>query len=317
MARTGSGKTAALLVPMLQKLLQHVPQAGVRALILSPTRDLAVQTLKFTKELGRFTDLRVSLLVGGDTMQNQFEELAQNPDIIIATPGRLMHHLAEVDDMSLRTVEYVVFDEADCLFSMGFSEQFHKILTQLSENHQTLLFSATLPSALAEVAKAGLWDPQLEEKYAALLYSTREHISSDQQTLIFVSTKYHVKILKPKLFVHRVGRAASAGRTGTAFSLVTSEDMPFLLDLHLFLSKLIRAAPTEEEVLQDMDGIMSEIDQAVANEETVYGHFPQTVVDLYSDRVREIINLSTDLTAMQIPCTRAFCLYSKDKSRTI
>lgn len=400
MARTGSGKTAAFLVPMLQKLQQHVPQAGVRALILSPTRDLAVQTLKFTKELSRFTDLRISLLVGGDSMENQFEELAQNPDIIIATPGRLMHHLAEVDDMSLRTVEYVVFDEADCLFSMGFVEQLHKILTQLSENRQTLLFSATLPSALAEFAKAGLRDPQLvrldletkispdlkvafftvrqEEKYAALLYLIREHISSDQQTLIFVSTKYHVEFLnvlfredgiepsvcygdmdqdarkihvsrfrsrktmllivtdvaargidiplldnvvnfdfppKPKLFVHRVGRAARAGRMGTAFSLVTSEDMPFLLDLHLFLSKPIRAAPTEEEVLQDMDGVMSEMDQAVANGETVYGRFPQPVIDLYSDRVREIIDSSTDLTAMQIPCTRAFRLYSKTKAK--
>ena len=106
-------------------------------------------------------DLRISLLVGGDSMESQFEELAQNPDIIIATPGRLMHHLSEVDDMSLRTVEYVVFDEADCLFSMGFAEQLHKILTQLSENRQMLLFSATLPGALAYFAKAGLRDPHL------------------------------------------------------------------------------------------------------------------------------------------------------------
>ncbi|KAK9271353.1 hypothetical protein L1049_026943 [Liquidambar formosana] len=398
MARTGSGKTAAFLVPMLEKLKQHVPQGGVRALILSPTRDLSLQTLKFAKELGRFTDLRISLLVGGDSMQSQFEELAQNPDIIIATPGRLMHHLSEVDDMSLRTVEYVVFDEADSLFGMGFAEQLHQILTQLSENRQTLLFSATLPSALAEFAKAGLRDPHLvrldletkispdlkvtfftlrqEEKYAALLYLIREQISSDEQTLIFVSTKHHVEFLnmlfteegiepsvcygdmdqdarkihisrfrarktmllivtdvaargidiplldnvinwdfppKPKIFVHRVGRAARAGRTGTAFSFVTSEDMPYLLDLHLFLSKPIRAAPTEEEVLQDMDGVMSKIDQAVANGETVYGRFPQTVLDLVSDRIREIIDSSAELTSLQKTCTNAFRLYSKTK----
>ncbi|KAJ4700843.1 DEAD-box ATP-dependent RNA helicase 29 [Melia azedarach] len=398
MARTGSGKTAAFLVPMLQRLNQHVPQGGVRALILSPTRDLALQTLKFTKELGRYTDLRISLLVGGDSMESQFEELAQNPDIIIATPGRLVHHLSEVDDMSLKTVEYVVFDEADCLFGMGFAEQLHKILGQLSENRQTLLFSATLPSALAEFAKAGLRDPHLvrldvdtkispdlkpvfftlrqEEKHAALLYLIREHISSDQQTLIFVSTKHHVEFLnilfreegiepsicygdmdqdarkihisrfrarktmllivtdvaargidiplldnvinwdfppKPKIFVHRVGRAARAGRTGTAFSFVTSEDMPYLLDLHLFLSKPIRAAPTEEEVLQDMDGVMSKIDQAIANGETVYGRYPQTVIDLVSDRVREIIDSSAELSLLQRTCTNAFRLYSKTK----
>ncbi|WCJ41235.1 DEAD-box ATP-dependent RNA helicase 29 [Euphorbia peplus] len=398
MARTGSGKTAAFLIPMLERLKQHDSQAGVRALILSPTRDLALQTLKFAKELGRFTDLRISLLVGGDSMETQFEELAQNPDVIIATPGRLMHHLSEVDDMSLRTVEYVVFDEADSLFGMGFAEQLHSILTQLSENRQTLLFSATLPSALAEFAKAGLREPQLvrldldtkispdlktlfftlrhEEKPAALLYLVREHITDDEQTLIFVSTKHHVEFLnmlfqaegiepsvcygdmdqdarkihisrfrarrtmllivtdvaargidiplldnvinwdfppKPKIFVHRVGRAARAGRTGTAFSFVTSEDMPYLLDLHLFLSKPIKAAPTEEEVLQDMDGVMKKIDKALANGETVYGRFPQTVLDLVSDRVREIIDSSAELVALQKTCVNAFRLYAKTK----
>jgi len=331
-------------------------------------------------------------------MESQFEELSQSPDIIIATPGRLMHHLSEVDDMSLRTVEYVVFDEADSLFGMGFAEQLHQILVQLSENRQTLLFSATLPSALAEFAKAGLRDPQLvrldletkispdlklafftvrhEEKHAALLYLIREQITSDQQTLIFVSTKHHVEFLntlfreegiepsvcygdmdqdarkihisrfrarktmllivtdvaargidiplldnvinwdfppKPKIFVHRVGRAARAGRTGTAFSFLTSEDMPYLLDLHLFLSKPVRPAPSEEEVLRDMDGVISKIDQAVANGETIYGRFPQTVIDLVSDRVREIIDSSADLYAMQKTCANAFRLYSKTK----
>ncbi|OIW17988.1 hypothetical protein TanjilG_31361 [Lupinus angustifolius] len=398
MARTGSGKTAAFLIPMLQRLDQHLPQGGVRALILSPTRDLALQTLKFTQELGHFTDLRVSLLVGGDSMEGQFQELSQNPDIIIATPGRLMHHLSEVDDMSLRTVEYVVFDEADSLFGMGFAEQLHQILTQLGDNRQTLLFSATLPSALAEFAKAGLREPQLvrldldtkispdlkvvfftlrqEEKYAALLYLIREHIGSDEQTLIFVSTKHHVEFLnllcreegieasvcygdmdhdarkihvsrfrarrtmllivtdvaargidiplldnvinwdfppKPKIFVHRVGRVARAGRTGTAYSFVTSEDMASLLDLHLFLSKPIKAAPTEEEVVKNMEGVQSKIDQAIANGETIYGRFPQTVIDLVSDRVREIIDTSAELESLQRTCTNAFRLYSKTK----
>ncbi|KAK9748870.1 hypothetical protein RND81_02G086600 [Saponaria officinalis] len=398
MARTGSGKTAAFLIPMLQKLNQHVSQCGVRALILSPTRDLALQTLKFTKELGRFTDLRTSLLVGGESMESQFEELAQNPDIIIATPGRLMHHLAEVDDMSLRSVEYVVFDEADSLFEMGFAEQLHQILSQLSENRQTLLFSATLPSALADFAKADLRDPHLirldvdtridpnltmtfftlrqEEKYAALLYLIREVIKSDDQTMIFVATSLQaefVKLLfqlegiessicygkmdqdarkinvskfrsrktmilivtdlgargldiplldnvinwdyppKPKMFVHRVGRVARAGRTGTAYSLVTSEDMAYVLDLHLFLSKPIRAAPTEEEVLNDMDGVMAKIDQAIADKETIYGRFPQTALDLVQDKIRQVIHSSADLTALQKASANAFRQYIMTK----
>lgn len=398
MARTGSGKTAAFLLPMLHRLHQHAPESGVRALILSPTRELALQTYKFTKDLGRFTDLCTSLLVGGDSMESQFEELAQHPDIIIATPGRLMHHLSEVDDMSLRTVEYMVFDEADSLFEMGFAEQMHKILPQLSENRQTLLFSATLPSGLAEFVKAGLRDPHVvrldldtrispslklnfftlrhEEKHAALLYLVRELISSDEQSLIFVSTKHHVEFLnslfreegiepsvcygemdqdarkihvskfrarktmflivtdiaargidiplldnvinwdfppKPKIFVHRVGRAARAGRTGTAYSFLTSEDMAYLLDLHLFLSKPVKAAPTEEEVSRDIDGAMSRINEALANGETVYGRFPQTALDLVSDRVWETIQSSAELSSLQNTCTNAFRLYSKTK----
>nr|XP_043610076.1 putative DEAD-box ATP-dependent RNA helicase 29 [Erigeron canadensis] len=400
MARTGSGKTAAFLVPMLEKLQQHVSQSGVRALILSPTRDLALQTYKFANELGRFTDLHVCLLVGGDSMEIQFEDLSKNPDIIIATPGRLMHHLEEVVDMSLKSVEYMVFDEADSLFSMGFKEQLYRILEQLSDNRQTLLFSATLPSALHDFATAGLRDPQVvrldletkispdlkltfftlrqEEKLAALLYLLREHIRSDEQSLIFVSTKHHVQFLelllreegiepsicygdmdqddrkinvqrfrsrktmflivtdiaargidiplldnvinwdfppKPKLFVHRVGRAARAGRTGTAFSFVTADDMAFLLDLHLFLSRPIRPAPTEEEVLRDMKGVTSEIDHAMANGVTVFGRFPQTAIDLVADRVREILDSSTEIDCLIRPCERAFRLYMKTKER--
>ena len=331
-------------------------------------------------------------------MESQFEELAQNPDIIIATPGRLVHHLAEVDGMSLKTIEYVVFDEADSLFGMGFAEQLHDILNHLGENRQTLLFSATLPSALAEFAKAGLRDPQLvrldletkispdlklsfftmrqEEKFAALLYLVREHISSNEQTLIFVSTKHHVEFLnslfreegveaslsygdmdqearkihvsrfrsrrtmllivtdvaargidiplldnvvnwdfppKPKIFVHRVGRAARAGRTGTAYSFVTPEDMPYLLDLHLFLSKPISPAPTEDELLHYRESVLLRLDRALANGETVYGRFPQSVIDLVSDRVREILDGCAELQLLQKTCSNAFRLYSKTK----
>ncbi|CAA7013470.1 unnamed protein product [Microthlaspi erraticum] len=398
MARTGSGKTAAFLIPMLEKLKQHVPQGGVRALILSPTRDLAEQTLKFAKELGKFTDLRVTLLVGGDSMEGQFEELTKSPDVLIATPGRLMHLLDEVDDMSLRTVEYVVFDEADSLFGMGFAEQLHQILAQLGENRQTLLFSATLPSALAEFAKAGLREPQLvrldvenkispdlklsfltlrpEEKYAALIYLVREHISSDQQTLIFVSTKHHVEFVnslfkleniepsvcygdmdqdarkihvsrfrarktmllivtdiaargidiplldnvinwdfppRPKIFVHRVGRAARAGRTGSAYSFVTPEDMPYLLDLHLFLSKPIRPAPTEDEVLKNMEEVMTRTSQAIESGVTVYGRFPQQTIDLLFNRIQEVIDASAELDSLERTSKKAFRLYTKTK----
>ena len=90
MARTGSGKTAAFLVPTVQRLREHSTVVGVRAVVLSPTRELALQTAKFARQLGKNTDLRICILVGGMSMESQFDRLASNPDLIIATPGRLM-----------------------------------------------------------------------------------------------------------------------------------------------------------------------------------------------------------------------------------
>eukprot|EP00897_Mesotaenium_endlicherianum_P004232 jgi/Mesen1/3837/ME000207S02850 len=398
MARTGSGKTAAFLVPMLEKLQAHSPKAGSRAVILSPTRELALQTFKFTKELGRYTDLRTAVLVGGDSMEAQFEELSKNPDILVTTPGRLMHHLSEVEGMSLRSVEYVVFDEADRLFEMGFAEQLRQILQHMSDSRQTLLFSATLPKLLAEFARAGLKDPQLirldtdtkispdlqmafftmrqDEKPAALLHLLREVIPADQQSIIFVSTKHHVEYInellkaeginpsvvygamdqaarkihiakfrarktfllvvtdvaargidipllnnvinydfppKPKLFVHRVGRAARAGRVGTAYSLLTTDELPFLLDLHLFMSRPVKPAPTEDEIEVSQGAALVTMENAVARGETVFGRFPQPALDMGMERVRELAESSGPLALIQPVCIKAFRLYSKTR----
>ncbi|KAK7350351.1 hypothetical protein VNO77_08877 [Canavalia gladiata] len=282
---------------MLHRLNQHLPQAGVRALILSPTRDLALRTLKF-KKIGHFT--------------------VQSPNIILAVPGRLMHRSSEVDDMTLRSVEYVVFDKADCLLGMGFAVQLHKILAQLDPQLVRLDFETKISPDL----KVALFTLRQEEKYAALPYLIREHIGSDQRTLICVSTKHHVEFLN--ILFREEGSQASTLLGALTFHYLimlsigtflpslkylsielerlqglaeqvlhiplTFEDMAYLLDLHLFLSKEIKAAPTGEEVFQDMDGIMSRNDRAMATGETIYGRFPQKVVDLVSDRVREIIN---------------------------
>lgn len=160
MARTGSGKTASFLIPMFERLKIRSAKAGARALILSPTRELAIQTSKFTKELGRFTGLKTAVILGGDSMDDQFSAIHGNPDIIIATPGRFLHVCVEMD-LKLNNIEYIVFDEADRLFEMGFGEQLNEILNRLPDSRQTLLFSATLPKVLVEFAKAGLSDPVL------------------------------------------------------------------------------------------------------------------------------------------------------------
>lgn len=178
MARTGSGKTAAFVIPMIEKLKCHSTKVGARALILSPSRELALQTLKVVKELSRGTDLKAVLLVGGDSLEEQFGLMAGNPDIVIATPGRFLHLKVEMG-LDLSSIRYVVFDEADRLFEMGFATQLTEIMHGLPANRQTLLFSATLPKSLVEFARAGLQEPKL------IRLDTESKISPDLQNAFF------------------------------------------------------------------------------------------------------------------------------------
>lgn len=145
---------------MIERLKAHSAQVGARALIMSPSRELALQTLKVVKEFGKGTDLKCVLLVGGDSLEEQFASMTTNPDIVIATPGRFLHLKVEMS-LNLSSIKYVVFDEADRLFEMGFGTQLAEILHALPPSRQTLLFSATLPASLVEFARAGLQDPSL------------------------------------------------------------------------------------------------------------------------------------------------------------
>lgn len=216
MARTGSGKTCVFLLPMMQKLKQH-ENVGTRGVVLSPTRELALQTFKFARDMAKYTDLRIISICGGDGMDAQFDALSSKPDIIIATPGRLMHHLQEIKTFKLKLVKYLVFDEADRLFEMGFADQLNEIIKQCPTDRQTLLFSATMPKMIVQFSRAGLKDPQLirldtdvkmseelrmafflmrsNEKLAALLYLARVIIPRDQQTIIFVATRHHSEFI--------------------------------------------------------------------------------------------------------------------------
>lgn len=111
------------------------------------------------KELS-YSGLRYECILGGDSIEKQFAAIHQNPDVIFATPGRFVHLCVEMS-LKLDSVQYVVFDEADRLFEMGFGEQLREMLYRLPENRQTVLFSATLPKLLVDFSKAGLNDPTL------------------------------------------------------------------------------------------------------------------------------------------------------------
>ena len=143
-ARTGSGKTGAFLLPMLHKfLVEEQPNTGTRGLILLPTRELALQTEKAFKRFAAFTRIRAGLVIGGEPFKYQISTIRKNPEVIIATPGRLVEHV-EKGHMDFKDLEFLVLDEADRMLDMGFAEAMDTIAKTCAESRQTLLYSATL-----------------------------------------------------------------------------------------------------------------------------------------------------------------------------
>ena len=321
MARTGSGKTGAFVVPVIERLKEHSQVVGARCVILSPTREIAIQTSLYFKALAKNTDLTYCLITGGNDMENQFERLVLNPDVIIATPGRLMHCIMQTG-LQLTQVQMVVYDECDRLFEMGFAEQLKAITDKMPQGRQSLLFSATISAEVKDFTLAGIKDYRMisvdkdnklsdllkihffvcrsNEKEAALIYTMREKIKEGEQTIIFGATRYHVEYLcelaikcgfkanfiygamdqttresklrdfrkkfvnfmfvtdlaargidipylenvinydfptRMKLFIHRAGRTARAGRSGTSWGIVTQEELPYLHDLSIFTGR--------------------------------------------------------------------------------
>ncbi|KAI4763745.1 ATP-dependent RNA helicase dbp10 [Aureobasidium sp. EXF-3400] len=420
MARTGSGKTAAFVIPMIEKLKSHSAKVGARAVILSPSRELALQTLRVVKEMGKGTDLRTILLVGGDSLEEQFSSMASNPDIIIATPGRFEHLKIEMN-LDLSSIRYIVFDEADRLFEMGFAAQLAEIMVALPPNRQTLLFSATLPRSLVEFARAGLQEPKLirldaetkispdlqtayfsintQEKEGALVHILRDVIKmpsgptertkqakedsmknkkrkrgpegpganetpTEHSTIVFAATKHHVEYLynmlgqlgyavsyvygaldqtarkiqiqefrsgltnilvvtdvaargvdipilanvinydfpsQPKIFVHRVGRTARAGKKGWAYSLVTQKDLPYLLDLQLFLSRklVLGREPTDEINYAD---------------QVVLGTLVRAPLEICVEEVGKLVDDDVDLTGIRDVSVKAEKQYVRTRT---
>ncbi|KAL8665929.1 MAG: hypothetical protein Q9202_001865 [Teloschistes flavicans] len=423
MARTGSGKTAAFVVPMIEKLKSHSAKVGARALVLSPSRELALQTLKVVKEFGRGTDLKSVLLVGGDSLEEQFVSMSSNPDIIIATPGRFLHLQVEMG-LDMASVRYVVFDEADRLFEMGFAAQLAEILHSLPQSRQTLLFSATLPKSLVEFARAGLQEPTLvrldaeskvspdlqsvfftmksAEKEGALLHvlndiiqmptgateaaakkkedglekSNKKRKRADMEginrkdsptkhsTIVFTATKHHVEYLatllrhsgfavshvygsldqtarrlqvedfrtgmtnilvvtdvaargidipilanvinydfpaQPKIFVHRVGRTARAGQKGWSYSLVQDSDLPYVLDLQLFLSRRLILGRDE----------VGNVNYA---EDVAVGSLSRDRLEASCEWVNKVLNEDADLPALKEVAAKGERLYLRTRN---
>ena len=205
-AQTGTGKTAAFCVPLINHLINN-PKAT--ALVMTPTRELAAQVLTVAREMaGHYTGIRTALLIGGDSMHRQFTQLRNNPRLIVGTPGRINDHLRR-DRCMLEDTSFIVLDEADRMLDMGFTVQIDEVLRYLPEQRQTLMFSATMPPKIAEFSKRYMKEPVRvavatqqatadnisheiaristnEEKYSTLV---KEIVARTGSIIVFVKTK--------------------------------------------------------------------------------------------------------------------------------
>jgi ATP-dependent RNA helicase RhlE len=213
-AQTGTGKTAGFTLPLLQRLARHANTSAsparhpVRALILAPTRELAVQVFESVAEYGRHLNLRATCIYGGVDMNAQMQELRRGVEIVIATPGRLLDHVQQ-KTIHFSQVEVLVLDEADRMLDMGFIPDIRRILELLPANRQSLLFSATFSEEIKKLADRMLKNPKMIEVArrntvsetithvvhpvsAGMKRNLLAHLlrhQPDEQVLVFVDTK--------------------------------------------------------------------------------------------------------------------------------
>lgn len=427
MARTGSGKTAAFLAPVLQRLMESAPMLAAqrpncpRALVVAPTRELALQIYSFYKTYtkGIAHSIRAAVVVGGTPIDTQFAALAVCPELVIVTPGRCLQILAEMrvkGGLSLSASEIVVFDEADRLFEGTLAAETAALLTHvgssqtdsmLQSDRQTILVSATMPRALVEFSRTGLrqnvhvvrldadksMSPTLavsflsargrDEKDAALLLGLRRVLHADRTAIVFAAThrtvEYLVGLLRkllspcvhavhgnmdqgarveavsrfrkneakvlivtdvaargidlplldivinydmpatPKLFVHRVGRAARAGRAGMALSLVSNDEAPYMYDVFLFLGRGFRIAPAPGDAPSDCVNTQQETSDpwqnmsAALDSTFLFGSFPKAALDEEVELLRKTVE-NVDLDKLRQSAKNAHGLYIKTRS---
>jgi len=210
LAQTGTGKTAAFALPILQRLMKG-PRGRVRALVIAPTRELAEQISESFATLGRQTRLRTATVYGGVGMNPQIQKLRGRAEIVVACPGRLLDHLNR-GTVDLSAVEVLVLDEADRMFDMGFLPDIRRILQRVPADRQTLLFSATMPPDIRRLAHEILREPvtvQVDRAAPATtvshaLYPVPQHLKTGllfellrhtdtESVLVFTKTKHRAK----------------------------------------------------------------------------------------------------------------------------
>ncbi|XP_060068591.1 probable ATP-dependent RNA helicase DDX47 [Ylistrum balloti] len=183
LAETGSGKTGSFALPILQSLLEN-PQR-LYALILTPTRELAFQISEQFEALGSTIGIKCAVIVGGIDMMTQSLMLAKKPHVIIATPGRLVDHLENTKGFNLRSLKYLVMDEADRILNMDFEQEVDKLLKVIPRERKTYLYSATMTKKVAKLQRASLQDPVKVE-----VSSKYQTVDKLMQYYIFIPAKH-------------------------------------------------------------------------------------------------------------------------------
>ena len=233
-AQTGTGKTAAFAIPILQHLCidrrQKNPKRAISALVITPTRELAIQIGESFSTYGKYTGIKNTVIFGGVSQGKQTDALRKGVDILVATPGRLLD-LMDQGFIRLQDIEYFVLDEADRMLDMGFIHDIRKILTKLPEKRQSLFFSATMPKNIVELSKKILYKPKkievspvspAAETVEQYLYYTNKskkkdlllHILKDQkidQALLFSRTKHGADRIARDLTKQNIRTAAIHG----------------------------------------------------------------------------------------------------------
>jgi len=185
LAETGSGKTGAFCIPMLQALLENPIRGAVFGVVLAPTRELAFQIHKVVEGLGITMGATSLCIVGGVPITQQSIALGRNPHIIVATPGRLLDHLTNTKGFNLHNLRYLVLDEADRMLSLDFEQELNELLQVIPENRKTLLFSATMTSKVQKLQRACLKDPVKAE--VSTKFQTPKKLL---QSYLFIPAKY-------------------------------------------------------------------------------------------------------------------------------
>lgn len=192
-AQTGTGKTAAFAIPILQNLhlekQQNKSKRTIKALVLAPTRELALQIHDNFKEYGRNLDIKTTVIYGGVPQSKQVRVLNQGIDILVATPGRLLD-LIQQRKLTLSNVSYLVLDEADRMLDMGFVKDVKKIVSMVKKERQTMFFSATMPNAIMSLAKEILDNP-----VRIMVSPEEETIDKIKQSIYYVEKKKKINLL--------------------------------------------------------------------------------------------------------------------------